>query len=565
MKRVVPGVAFLLLMLCPAWLQATAQREAAVGGVILDLHGTPQMGALVELLRADATVVAHTFTDEHGRYLLSAIRPGQYQLRASAAFLLPALRTNLRLIPNTRAMANLTMTALVEVGTWFPAERRTSGEAGDDWRWTLRSTASRPLLKMAGNDEEAEVSSLAPEHGSAASEQGHLTVMTDDGSFGRGGTHQVLTLGRSEAGGRGEVLRANLGVAPSVGDPASVAVNAGYQRQTPFGGETRFVAGYASQPEVSAPGASGLRSVTLASSERMALGDAVMIDAGTLLSAERLMASRVNAAPFLRAVVSPAAGFALMYRYAAAPELQSSEDMDNVQITPEILSDARGRPIAFSGSHQELAVSHTVENDTQTVSVYIDSLPLAALQGGGTLNSGELAGLPVAADVSTGTFRVAVHGYTARGVSFAWTHSLTPALAATFGMDLGSALARGAAPLALENLDTGVHTRVSPALSASLHGTSARTGTGFRAEYRWQPAGTLNTVNLYNAAPEQAYLSCLLRQKLWSGRRLQGVNAVVEATNLLEEGYQPMIGPDGETLFLAQVPRTLQAGLSFSF
>ncbi len=523
------------------------------------------MGALVELMRVDATVVAYTFTDVHGRYVLSATTPGQYQLRASAAFLLPAMRTNLRLSPNMRAMANLTLTALVEIGTWFPAERRAAGEAGDDWRWTLRSAASRPLLKLAGDEDEAEVSSSAPEHSSAASEQGHLTVMTDEGSFGSGGTHQMLTLERSEADGRAEVLRANLGVSPSVEDPPSVAVNAGYERQTPFGGETRVVGGYASQPEVSAPGASGLRSVILASSERMELGDAVMIDAGTLLSAERLMASRVNAAPFLRAVVTPAANFALMYRYAAAPELQSSEDMDHVQITPEILSDAHGRPVALSGSHQELAASHTVENDTQTVSVYIDTLPFVALQGGGNLNARELAGLPVAADVSTGTFRIAVHGYTAHGVSFSWTHSLTPALATTFGMDLGSALARGAAPLALGNIEAGVHTRVSPAISASLHGTSARTGTSFRAVYRWQPAGTLNAVNVYNAAPEQAYLSCLLRQKLWSGRRLQGVNAVIEATNLLEEGYQPMVGPDGETWFLAQVPRTLQAGLSFSF
>ncbi len=556
-------------MLCPALLRARAQSGAAVAGVVLDLHGTPQMGALVELMRVDATVVAYTFTDVHGRYVLSATAPGQYQLRASAAFLLPAVRTNLRLSPNMRAVANLTLTALVEIGNWFPAERRAASEAGDDWRWTLRSAASRPLLKVAGDEDEADVSSSGPEHISAASEQGHLTVMTDEGSFGSGGTHQALTLGRSEASGRAEVLRANLGVSPSMGDAASVAVNAGYQRQAPFGGETRVVAGYASQPEVSAPGASGLRSVTLASSERMAFGDAVMIDAGTLLSAERLMASRVKAAPFLRAVVTPAAGFALMYRYAAAPELQSSEDMDNIQITPEILSDAHGRPVALSGSHQELAASHTVENDTQTVSVYIDTLPFVALQGGGNLSARELVGLPVAADVSTGTFRVAVHGYTAHGVSFSWTHSLThsltPALATTFGMDLGSALARGDAPLALGNIEAGVHTRVSPAVSASLHGTSVRTGTSFRAVYRWQPAGTLNAVNVYNAAPEQAYLSCLLRQKLWSGRRLQGVNAVIEATNLLEEGYQPMVGPDGETLFLAQVPRTLQAGLSFSF
>ena len=64
---------------------------------------------------------------------------------------------------------------------------------------------------------------------------------------------------------------------------------------------------------------------------------------------------------------------------------------------------------------------------------------------------------------------------------------------------------------------------------------------------------------------DQAYLSCSLRQKLWTGHRLQGIDAVLEATNLLEEGYQPMVAADGQTLILAQAPRALQAGLSFSF
>jgi hypothetical protein len=41
--------------------------------------------------------------------------------------------------------------------------------------------------------------------------------------------------------------------------------------------------------------------------------------------------------------------------------------------------------------------------------------------------------------------------------------------------------------------------------------------------------------------------------------------AVVEATNLLEQGYQPVLAPDGHTLFLAQVPRAIQCGLAFNF
>jgi hypothetical protein len=33
------------------------------------------------------------------------------------------------------------------VRAWLPIERRSADEPDDDWKWTLRSTANRPLLR----------------------------------------------------------------------------------------------------------------------------------------------------------------------------------------------------------------------------------------------------------------------------------------------------------------------------------------------------------------------------------------------------------------------------------
>ena len=570
MKRFVPSVALLLLMLCSAFSVAVGQDGAAVGGVVRDLHGTPQMGALIELLNADATVVAETFTDDHGRYVLNVVSPGRYQLRASAAFLLPALRTNLRLSAGVRAMADLTMTAMVEVGAWFPAEKRSPVEPVDDWRWTLRSTANRPLLRLAGDEDDDRESQSSPESSTTSVTQAKLAFTAENG-FSQGGVHQILTIDRSLQAAGTEILRTDLAEPSANGGAAATAVSAGYQRQTSIGGETRFLGGVQSRPEMMVAtasvngSASGLETMTVASTERMALGDAVMIDAGTLLSAERLMASRVSSAPYLRMVVTPSTGIALMYRYAGGRELQSSDDVDNPEVAPEALSDAQGQPVLVRDTHQELAVSHTVNSNTETLSVYEDDLPVGALQGSGELTAKELTGLPILSDPDTATFRLTVEGYTAHGVSISCTHRITPTLAASLSADLGSALTRSDAPLAMDSLSASVRPRLSPALSATLHGTLVRSGTSFRAQYRWQPSATLDMVNSFNTVPDQGYLSFFVRQRLWGGRRLHGIDAVVEATNLLEEGYQPMLGPDGETLFLAQVPRTMQAGLSFSF
>lgn len=565
-KRVVPGVAILVVLLSAITSRASAQ-VAAVGGVVRDLHGTPQMGALVELLGPDAAVLARTFTDDHGRYLLSPVAPGRYQLRASAAFLLPVLRSNLRLNPGVRAVANLTMTAIFEVGVWFPAEKRTADEPADDWRWTLRSSAGRPMLRWTSDPDPDTVSSSA-ERRAATVEQERYAVFSGDGRFADGGPHQVVSVDRSEMNGDTEVLHADIGeplINAVSGMAPSVSADAGYERSTVLGGESRMVMGYESQPELAASGATGLQAVNLATSERLSLGDAVMIDAGTLLSAERLMESRVSSAPFLRIIVTPGTGLAVMYRFAAGRTVQSSDDLNSVDTMPVVLSDSEGRPVALNGTHQELAISKTDERNTATVAVYQDNLPVDALQGTGNLTTSEIAGLPVIADASTGTFHMAVDGYTARGISMSWTRVLAPALAACVEADLGTALVRNGSVMSLADPESGLVARATPAVSGSVHGTIARTGTTFRAQYRWQPKDAVDEVNAYNVASEQAYLSMFLRQRLWSGHRLQGLDAVLEATNLLEEGYQPIVGPDGETLFLAQVPRALQAGLSFSF
>jgi hypothetical protein len=143
---------------------------------------------------------------------------------------------------------------------------------------------------------------------------------------------------------------------------------------------------------------------------------------------------------------------------------------------------------------------------------------------------------------------------------------LTAAISAWAEYDLGTALRSGSDGLVMQQISQGLTPGLTQAASVAVRGRILRTGTSLKAEYRWQPTHTLTQVNAYNASPEEAYLSFYLRQRLWCGRLLpQGLDAVVEATNLLEQGYQPVLAPDGHTLFLAQVPQAIQGGLAFNF
>jgi hypothetical protein len=541
--------------------------ESAVSGVVRDASGTPQMGALVELLRADAGVVASTLTDNHGRYVLPSVLPGKYELRATAAFFIPTRRPDLLLHAGAQAVVNLTMNTLFEAQNWLPAQRRRADEPADDWKWTLRSTANRPLLRLVDPQDGVEVSSSA-ERAPAAATQGQVAVINGDGAFGDGGMHQVVVLNRTVEGGDGMVLRADVGEPQTGLVGPSVDVTTGYERRSAMGGATRLVTSYQSHPELTDGFNPGLQVMQVASTEQLTMGDAVLIDVGTLLEAEQLQATRLASEPYLRVSVKPGGDLVVEYRMSTGRGLQSSSDLDRLKTQVNALTDASGRPLLNTGRHQEISISRKLDDKTVlTVAVFSDRFDEGALAGSGLLNRAELQGSSMIEDPTTGTFHMATAGYSGRGLSASVMQPLTPSLSLWGEYDLGTALTMNSdgAPT-LAELQSNLQARTTQAASATIRGKILKSGTAMKAEYRWQPARSLTQVNAYNTGEDEAYLSFYLRQRLHCGRLLpQGLDAVVEATNLLEQGYQPVLAPDGHTLFLAQIPRAVQGGLAFNF
>jgi hypothetical protein len=131
----------------------------------------------------------------------------------------------------------------------------------------------------------------------------------------------------------------------------------------------------------------------------------------------------------------------------------------------------------------------------------------------------------------------------------------------------GAALSSGEGALTtLPNVATDLKPVVSQSVTVAVKGRVIHSGTKVRASYRWQPERLVTAVNPYAAFGDQAYLSFYVRQPIHCGSLLPpGLEATVDVTNLLAQGYRPFLSNDGQTLFLAQSPRTIQAGLAFSF
>jgi len=394
-----------------------ALPEAAISGTVRDVHGTPQMGALIELLRADASTVATALSDQHGRYIMPTVLPGRYQLRATAAFFVPALRSNLHLQPGVQSIVNVTMSAMFDAENWLPAQRRRADEPMDDWKWALRSTANRPLLRLVDPESGSAVSSSAEQPHQVFS-RGRITLTGGDGGFGDGGMHQALMLDRTMGDGDGAVLRAEVGdiqtgITPT---PApSVAVSTGYERHTPLGGSTRLVSSFQSHPELVDGLGTGFEILQLASSQQMALGDAVLIDVGTLIAAERLEATRIETEPYLRLTARPGSDVVVEYRFATSRALQSADDLDHLDRSLTVLSDATGRPLKTKGLHQEISVSRRLGQTVITGLLFADRVANSSIAGSGGMSRTTLQETAVVADPTTGTFQVATAGYTSRG------------------------------------------------------------------------------------------------------------------------------------------------------
>jgi hypothetical protein len=550
-----------------------AAPTAAVSGIVRDSQGVAQMGAMVQVLAGGSISVATAFTDLYGRYKIDNLIPGRYQLRATAALFVPATRGNLRLMTGVRATVNLTLTSLADPGAWLPAERRKPDEPGDDWTWTLRSAANRPILRMLDDGNLVLVSSSATEGQVKSSMEARGAMTSGDGGFGGGGSHDILSVDRVMQDGSDVVMRTDVAATRTpYGRGPSVEVDAGYERRTLLGGASRVVVSYESHPEMMNPnGSLGMQMSRMSSAQRIRLGDTVDIEAGGTVYAVHTNGYAVASQPFLRVTVHPSDAWSVRYRMATSRDVQGFDGLNSIEAAVPMAAVMNGRMRTEGGLHQEVAVSRKLGPGVAQVAVYRDAVARPVISGTGVMGAVDM--LPgfgasgVVADTVTDSFQFLATGYTTRGVSITLSEPLTTGLWAVLEYQNGAALStKDAIPVSLPEETAGLHALASEAVTAAVKGRVVHTGTKLRAAYRWQPRRLVTPVASYEAFSDQAFLSCYLRQPLQFGKGFPpGLEATLNVTNLLAEGYQPFLSSDGRTLFLAQSPRTIQGGLSFTF
>jgi len=522
------------------------------------------MGAVVELLRPDFSVAARVFTNSKGHFSFADVAPGRYALKAMGASFLPSMRENVRVQANT--VVNLTLNTLYEVIQWLPAQPRQPNDQRDDWAWTLRSAANRPLLRWL-EDGPLVVVSDGPH--ARPQLKARLMATGRQGTFGEDGQRISAELQDTPSDSR--ELLAQVDFDP--GSNAGMESMLGFRQELGFAGSVQSVAELAIQPEIEGAGAEGLDEATMRTWQSIRMGDMLQAEIGS----EQVLARFAQNSPNMIASVLPFAmvgwnkgNSTIHYRLATAVPGEQAEAAGHAGMMLPAVAVRNGRLALEHGLHQELGWERRTDDSGMAVLVYADTLanPMLEAMYRGSGGGDGPAFVNALYDSNSGLLRTAASGYSSAGVVATFDRRLPHGHHVRLSYANGDALVMGAVqhPAAFSQVVSMARPRRAQTYSISVSGTLDGTGTRWRASYRWQPEDTVTRVAPYAEESGEPYLNLHVRQPMYEDREnARGVDAMINVTNLLAQGQRSFVLSDGSLLEFAQSQRAISAGLAFTF
>lgn len=535
--------------------------QGSVMGVVRDSAGVPQIGAVVQLLRPDLTVIASVYTNSNGRFTISSVFPGRYAIKAMGTSYLPSLRENIHVRAST--VVNLTLNTLYEVMQWLPAAPRAGNPQSDDWAWTLRSAANRPLLRWL---EDGPLVVVSDGSGTKPRLKARLMATGQAGTFGESGERISATV--EETPSESRELLARVDFAP--GTDAGLESMLGFRQDLGFAGSVQSVAAVAIHPDVVAQGSQGLDEAAIRSWETMNLGDEIEAEVGS----SQVMARSEGASSHTVAAALPFASVGLReghstYGYRMTtflPGMEGGDESRGGAWLPRV--SARNGNLAIErGLHQEIGWERRTDVSGMSVAVFSDKIDNPAIEAMGRLAAANAADGALF-DGASGLLLASGPDFSSTGMLASVERRLPGGNHVRLSYANGGALVLPAAEQndGLAHVLAAAHARRAQMYSLSLSGTLDGSGTRWRASYRWQPEETVTRVAPYALEAEEPYLNLRVRQPIHL--HLNGpcrFEALLDVRNLLAEGYRPYILSDGSVVVFAQGQRGVSGGVAFTF
>ena len=557
------GLLAVLFMAMPA----LATPLASISGYVKNNSGVPQMGATVEIFTSAALLGTTVFTDARGYYNAANLKAGTYQVKVTAASFLPSLRENVGLKTGTHLMVNLTLSTLADALQFLPARRDATSDP-DDWHWTLRSTANRPILRMADDGPQLIFST---ENADERVLKARVAFVAGSEAEGFGSTGEVTTSFALEKSlFTSGTFSFNGNIDSSSGNPNGV-LRASYTHDFGTGSHPRFAVTYR---HLASPGLAvqnaAYSAVDVTTSDNMSVAGFIDLDYGANLQAVEFTRRVSSFRPFGAVRVHITSDTVIEYRYATSlPDTRSAKGFDSA---PADLSEsgphmalANGVPEIEHAQHQEISVSRRFGKNCVQIAYYTDRIHNLVLTGAGDPSSYSDDVLP---DVYSGTFSYGGGTLNTSGTRVVVQRKFSPDFTATADYSTGGVVALAGPVNTLQNVSQNLSNVRRHSIGGKLSGNIPTSGTRWIASYKWTSGNSLLPVDEFNASPGQVdpYFSFFIRQSIPGTSFIPAkMEALVEMRNLLAQGYVPVLGRDGRRVYLVEAARAVRGGLAFTF
>jgi len=215
--------------------------------------------------------------------------------------------------------------------------------------------------------------------------------------------------------------------------------------------------------------------------------------------------------------------------------------------------------------HQEVSVSHRHGKTSIQMAYFRDHISDTALTGVGEISGDYGNVLP---DAYSGTFAYDGGSLDTNGMRVVVERQLPNGITAGVDYAFGGVLALAENNVPLNETRSQIGQSYRSAVTVKIAGSMPRAKTQWMASYKWMNPGALTAVDLFNAGPGQSdpFLNIFIRQPLpGMGFIPVKMEALLDLRNLLAQGYHPVLGPDGETVYLVEAARSVRGGFAFVF
>lgn len=571
---------------------ADFQFVGSIAGKVRDPQGVPQMGATVVLMNRNDRVVRRAVTNIEGEFQFDSLQPDTYSVKVNLSTFVPARRSGIQVRAGASNLLNIQLANLFSTIELVYTSPGQNSVLSDEWKWALRSNAStRPVLRILPTIDPVWSSSRHP--AAFSDTRGLLRVSAGDAGMDLLGTSADLgtafALATSLFGSNELRFSGNLGYASESGTPAT-GFRAGFSRKDSSGltPDVELTVRQLSARAVAGAGMLGhpgampeLRTMSLKLADRRQLTEEASIEYGTMMETVVFL-NRLNVlSPFARLNYDLGEYGMLNVAYSSgAPAVDLMDTGQNGLIDSTLTSGLAGLGVfprvSLRGGQARVQRSTTYEAGYQKkwgrrslrASMYRDELRDSAFLMGGATSG--LSSSEVLPDLGSSASVFNAGNLRATGYAVTLTEEIVRDWLVSLGAGSGGALLprdSGTAASA-EELRRNLDVVQRPWASLRISGVTPKTGTRFVTAYMFVPAGTAAMPHAYLTQGTQQIpgLNVQVRQPLPAIGGMPGrMELAAELRNLLAQGYVPVAGPDGRSLWLIPFPRTVRGGVSFVF